>query len=111
MASRICVIFPGALGDFVCFLPTLAVFAGAGDVDLFAREEFGDLAPAGVHVRSLERHEITQCFVTNGEKDERVSKFFGSYAKVYSWHGNEHPDFVRSLAAVSGNRAHVYPFR
>ena len=111
MRSQICVIFPGALGDFVCFLPTLKALAVDNDVDLFARKEFADLVPPGVCVRSLERYEITQCFVAGSQRDERVSEFFGSYGAIYSWHGNGQPDFVRSLAAASRNRAQVFPFR
>ena len=111
MRSQICVIFPGALGDFVCFLPTLKALAVDNDVDLFARKEFGDLVPAGVGVRSLERYEITQCFVSGNQRDQRVLEFFGSYGAIYSWHGHGQPDFVRSLAAASRNRAQVFPFR
>jgi ADP-heptose:LPS heptosyltransferase len=108
---KICVIFPGALGDFVCFLPVLNTLAADAEVDLFARAEFADIVPRNVKVQSSESYEITQLFVAGAETEERLAQFFGRYACIYSWHGSQQPEFVRSLQSASKGRAHVFPFR
>ena len=107
---KICAIFPGALGDFICFLPALQALARAARVDLFARTEFADLAPDGVSVSSLERREIGGLF---GETAEGANgqEFFGAYDAVYSWFASANDQFVRRLKALSGGRARFFPFR
>ena len=108
--SRICVIFPGALGDFLCFLPTLTSLAGRMPVDLFARTEFADFTPPSVRVYSSERHEITGLFVSEAVPAERLRDFFRGYAAVYSWTGGRHQEFIRSLQMAAQGRAHVFAF-
>jgi hypothetical protein len=108
---RIGVLFPGALGDFICFLPALHVLACDADTDLFARSEFADLVPAGVTVSSLERTEIRELFVADVANKVSLEKFFRRYAAIYSWHGNEQGEFVRQLSEASAGRAKVFPFR
>jgi ADP-heptose:LPS heptosyltransferase len=109
---RICVIFPGALGDFLCFLPTLcSLAADAAQVDLFARTEFADLAPPAVKVRSSECHEISALFIPGAGKDHGLCDFFGGYDCIYSWHGSQEREFVRSLGLVSKGRVRLFAFR
>ncbi|MFQ5903205.1 MAG: glycosyltransferase family 9 protein, partial [Candidatus Binatia bacterium] len=111
VAGKILVIFPGALGDFICFLPALEKLARGREVDLLARAEYADLLPATVVVRSLERYEITRLFVPGAERDERLRGFFGSYAFIYSWMGSGQPDFVRHLQVLSNDKLRIFPFR
>ena len=108
---RVLVIFPGALGDFICFLPALHTLGKYACVDVLARSEFADLAPAAVNVASLERYEIRRLFVADAHGDERVRNFFAPYAAVYSWMGSQASEFVRHLESVSQGRAHAFPFR
>ena len=108
---RVLVIFPGALGDFICFLPALGALGEDARVDLLARSEFADLAPAAVNVASLERYEIRRLFVAGAQGEERVRDFFASYAAVYSWMGSQASVFVRQLKSASQGRARVFPFR
>lgn len=108
---RICVIFPGALGDFICFLPALNTLGADADIDLFARAEFADIVPTNVMVESSECYEVARLFVAGAEKEARLAQFFGRYAAVYSWHGSQQPDFLRALQSACQNRAHVFPFR
>jgi ADP-heptose:LPS heptosyltransferase len=107
---KICVLFPGALGDFICFLPALEVLGKGGAVDLFCRTEFAGLAPPEVKVRSLECFELRRLFVPGALDDERLHEFFSSYAAVHSWTGSRVSEFVEQIASVSRGRAHVYPF-
>ena len=108
---KICVIFPGALGDFLCFLPTLRLLAANAQVDLFARTEFADLLPSTIKVRSSECHAITKLFIPGVVKDQQLCDFFEGYEAIYSWHGSREREFVRSLQFVSHGRARVFAFR
>ena len=108
---RVLVIFPGALGDFICFLPALCALGEDACIDLLARSEFADLAPAVVNVASLERYEIRRLFVAGAQYEERVRNFFASYAAVYSWMGSQASEFVRQLEAVSQGSARLFAFR
>ncbi len=109
--QRALVLFPGALGDFVCFLPALRALAQAASVDLFARSEFVDLAPESVRVRSLERYEINRLFVCGAAAEDKLRVFFSRYASAYSWMGSGQQQFVRQLQRLCQGRAHIFPFQ
>ena len=108
--KRSLVIFPGALGDFLCFLPTLRFLSQNNAVDLLARREFADLVSPTVNVGSLERYEIRKLFVSGSSKEARLHDFFGAYSAIFSWMGSGQPTFVRELQKLSVN-AHVFPFQ
>lgn len=108
--EKILVIFPGALGDFICFLPALARLAAGKGVDLLARSEYQGLVSPGVVTGPLECYEITRLFVPGAEKDEKLKRFFGSYESIYSWMASSHPDFTRHLQLVSAGRLKMFPF-
>ena len=74
-AQRSLVIFPGALGDFLCFLPTLRFLGEGKQVDLLAHSEFADLVPPAVKVRSLERYEIRRLFVSGSSRENECVTF------------------------------------
>ncbi len=93
--EKILVIFPGALGDFICFLPTLQKLAEGRKVDLLARSEYAGLVPENVATRALECYEISRLFAPGAEQDERLRDFFGSYGNIYSWMASSQPQFVR----------------
>ena len=109
--DKILAIFPGALGDFICFLPTLDKLTRDGEIDLFTRTEYGDLLPASVKMRSLECYEISRLFVSGVEEEEKLKRFFAPYSRVYSWMGSGQPDFVRNLTLLSNGKLKVFPFR
>jgi ADP-heptose:LPS heptosyltransferase len=108
---RIGVLFPGALGDFICFLPALQKLALSADADLFARSEFADIVPSGVTVRSLECSEITRLFAADTAGDQQWQNFFAGYAAVYSWLGYQQSEFVQQLTSLACGRARIYPFQ
>jgi ADP-heptose:LPS heptosyltransferase len=105
------VLFPGALGDFICFLPALGVLSASAPVDLFARSEFAELVPPHVRVRSLECFEVRRLFAPGAAAEERLWSFFGAYQSVYSWMGSRQSEFVNQLKCVSRGRERVFPFR
>ena len=108
---RSLILFPGALGDFVCFLPTLNRIENASAVDLCARAEFADLVSSRVRLHSVDRYEISRLFVHQGAEDERVRAFFAGYQAVYSWTGSGVADFAAQLTSVTQGRALLFPFR
>jgi ADP-heptose:LPS heptosyltransferase len=109
--QRVCVLFPGALGDFICCLPALQVLAQTAAVDVFARGEFAAIAPEGITVRSLHRPEISILFTADGAVDGQARGFFTAYAAVHSFMGSGDAEFMRRLHAVTSERARVFPFR
>ena len=109
--ARTCVIFPGALGDFICFLPALRVLAERAPLNLLAQSRFADIAPENVTVWSLERPEIGKLFAGGSLEDESAKSFFGAYDAVYSWLGSRSEGFAARLQALAGSRARLFPFR
>ena len=110
-SARILALFPGALGDFICFLPALQALSENGGVDLLARSEYAAIAPPNVRTTSLERYEISRLFVAGSEGDERVRQFFAPYRSIYSWMGSGDGDFVGRLRAAASGKAEFFPFR
>lgn len=105
------VIFPGALGDFICFLPALEALAQTTPIDLFARSEFAELAPRGVRVRSLEHPEVSKLFRPQSNEKSESQSFFQCYDTVFSWLASGNQEFVLRLNAITGGKARVFPFR
>ena len=64
-----------------------------------------------MRVRSLERFEVSQLFMGDGARDQRVSQFFAAYAAIYSWFASQQPVFVDQLQTVAQGRAQIFPFR
>ena len=103
------VIFPGALGDFVCFLPALRkIVCRHQQVDVLARSEYAGLL-ARVPLRSIERGEIARLFFAPAEEDERLRAFFAHYQNIYSWIGSREPGFTGSLRRVFQGELRCFP--
>ncbi len=111
------IVFPGALGDFICFLPTLKWIAeteSSSSLELVMRSDFSDLlftrAPS-MSVRSIHCHEIGRLFASPGEVRQEIQDYLRSYAFVYSWFGADQPDFLRNLKALYPGNLRIFPFR
>ena len=107
----ICVIFPGALGDFLCLLPALRALAKSHSVVLYTRSRFAELIPAAVSVRSIERSEISRLFIEKPELDSQVIRALAGFAKVYSWMGYQQPAVHSQLQRATNGSAEIFPFR
>jgi ADP-heptose:LPS heptosyltransferase len=108
---RVAVLFPGALGDFICLLPVLDALAGGAEVEVFARSEFAAIVPEHIKVSAIERYEINRLFVEGAALDQRVRELFARYSIVYSWMGSSQPVFSGELAALAPARVHLFAFR
>jgi ADP-heptose:LPS heptosyltransferase len=108
---RIAILFPGALGDFICLLPALHALAEDAQLEIFAKTEFADIVSADMRVRALERYEINRLFVAGAALEQRVSDFFSPYERIYSWMGSGQPVFAGELAAVVPRRARLFAFQ
>jgi ADP-heptose:LPS heptosyltransferase len=108
--ARALVIFPGALGDFVCFLPALHALARGYEVELCARAEYGELVPARIHAQSIERRELSRLFVAGADLRE-TKAFFEQFEIVYSWSGSADAVFRENFARAAGSAGRLFPFR
>jgi ADP-heptose:LPS heptosyltransferase len=109
-AGKALVIFPGALGDFVCFLPALRAIARGRAVDLLARAEVGGLVPPAINVMSMERRELARLFVAGADVAE-AEEFFRPYDAITSWHGSADAAFRENFARAAGAKGKLFPFR
>jgi heptosyltransferase-3 len=108
------VLFPGALGDFICFLPTLQALRDrhTGRLLLVAKSELLDLvAVPALVTASIDRREVADLFVIAKQPAPPTLQLLGGFDFVYSWTGSGNPDFVARLTAVSGGRVTVCGFR
>jgi len=108
--TKLLVLFPGALGDFVCFLPALERLTQQTEVELLARSEFSGLVSENLSVRSLERYEIYRLYLPNAKDDERVQIFFRHYDSIYSWSGYSESMVHQNLRTLVRD-VHMFPFR
>ncbi len=80
-------------------------------MDLLARTEYRDLLPAAIRTRSLECYEISRLFISGTDEETSLRRFFGSYARIYSWMGSAQRYFVRNLKILSEKKLRIFPFR
>jgi ADP-heptose:LPS heptosyltransferase len=111
------VIFPGALGDLICLVPTLRAIArrhpGAA-LELMARAELARFAIGRLgikHGHSIDRREVAQLFAARGGPvAEEARMFFGSFAQVYSFFAADDAHFRAALDAATEGRANCFSF-
>jgi ADP-heptose:LPS heptosyltransferase len=108
---RSLVLFPGALGDFICLLPALERLGQASRVELLAKKEFEDLVPPAVSVGCLDCDAIRRLFVRGAGASQRLQTFFEPYARIYSWFGSGQTIFSHELRQASQGKARLFPFR
>jgi heptosyltransferase III len=113
-ADSAVVLFPGAIGDFVCFLPTLARLRARhrGNLLLVAKPALLELVrlPA-MATASIDRREVADLFASDTPVHSATRALFAGFGTAYSWTGFESPDVARRLTAATGGSVHVYRFR
>ena len=116
-ASRDLVIFPGALGDFVCVLPALEALATwhrGCSIELMARGELARLAVGRTCVgrgHSIDDRRVSRLFSEAGERYPEVREFFGGYRRIYSFFASTDAGFRNRLAAATDGEISFHPFR
>ncbi|MFI5395489.1 MAG: glycosyltransferase family 9 protein [Candidatus Binatia bacterium] len=113
-ANRTLVLFPGALGDFLCFLPTLTVLRTqhSGHLLLVIDPTLQELVrlPCAA-TASIDRREIADLFVSDRPAGPETQKLLAGFSSVYSWTGFGNPDVGLRLAKVTSGQVNIYPFR
>ena len=106
-------LFPGALGDFLCLWPALQALRGraAGHIAVVTQPAFADLLPLDDFVTiSIHRREVADLFA-DGPLAESTRRLFGNVRRVHSWTGRGNPNFARRIEAASGGTVSVHPSR
>ncbi len=112
--GRALVLFPGALGDFICFYPTLDVLLTRhGGVRVLLRGRLADLLPDGpaLQTGALDGPEASRLFVEGADAEPAVRDFLAPYDRIYSWSGGGEPRFGVNLRAAARSPVHLFPFR
>jgi heptosyltransferase-2 len=107
------ILFPGALGDFICFMPALSGLRErhAGPLRIIAKPELVALLRLrDVTTASVDRREIADLFASRGDLRPETRALCGGFAWVYSWTGFSSPQVARRLALL-GRHVSVYRFR
>ena len=113
---RVLVIFPGSLGDFICFLPALQAIGRKYPremVELIGRKEVVQLAVDWLLVaetHSIDRYEVTQLFSPTDGVNKETGNFFSRFRAVYSWTAYGNVYFAAKLKDLVEGPVEVFPF-
>ncbi|GIW40055.1 MAG: hypothetical protein KatS3mg076_0632 [Candidatus Binatia bacterium] len=111
---RVLFLYPGALGDFLCFLPALLGFREKrpdAEILLVARSEWLSLLrDEAIETHDLDSREVAELY--SPEPPWVPRKLLEGVDEVHSWSGRGDADFLRCLSESGGRRrARVYSFR
>lgn len=110
--SNVLVIFPGALGDFLCFLPTLlALHAQNAAVTVVAKPSLLELLQLSrLRTISIDRREIADLFA-NDSLAMATRALLAGHHRTYTWSGWGNDQVEQRLAAATGGSVETFPFR
>jgi len=114
--SRTLIIFPGALGDLICFIPALRAISERHPdtaLELMARFELARFAVGRtpiVRAHSIDRAEVAHLFAPGTEDGDPARAFFSGFERIYSFFAADNDRFRRSLTALA-REVIFYPFR
>lgn len=118
--ARTLVIFPGSLGDCICFLPALrALGTRENELVMAGREMTGAVLGAlsflpqtfALETVSIERDIFAHLYTPPSDtKDERLGPFFSSVTDVFSWSGSTCPSVRMNLERYCPGRVHISRF-
>lgn len=119
--SRVLVIFPGALGDLVCLVPTLDAIARRhrdAPVELMARLDLARFMVARTVLardhsqgHSIDSREVSALFTDSRDALADARAFFASFDRIYSFFASDDPRFRANLAAATDGVVSFHPFR
>jgi ADP-heptose:LPS heptosyltransferase len=112
---RVLVIFPGALGDLICVMPTINAIArrhAGAAVELMARNELAELAAGRTVVaraHSIDAREVSALF-TDGPLDD-ARRLFSQFDRIYSFFAADDARFREHLASATDGEVSFHRFR
>lgn len=115
VVRRVLVIFPGALGDLMCLMPSLAAIARShpgASIELMARMELAQLAAGRTVVaraHSIDAREVGALFTEDASGIAR--RLFDDFDRIYSFFASDDPRFRARLSAATDARVSFHPFR
>lgn len=114
ITRRVMVLFPGSLGDLLCFLPALEVIAEewSGRVFFVGRASLFDLIRRLSYVDrviSLDSRTLTPLFVAGSGSVEDLA-LFSVVSRVFSWFGHNYPEVRANLARVVSGPVQTFDF-
>jgi ADP-heptose:LPS heptosyltransferase len=116
-AKRVLVIFPGALGDFVCVLPAIEALAArhrSCSIEVMARAELARLAvgrTAVARAHSIDAPNVSALFGESDGENVEPRELFAGYDRIYSFFASNDAHFRMRLAAVADGEVSFHPFR
>ena len=118
--ARIIVLFPGSLGDFICFLPTLQkigtmqddiVVVGRAITRAVLRTLICFPPAISLQTASLDDARFAPLFGSSySEREEDLARFFLHATTVLSWSGFSLPEFKQNVEVYLPGHVHVFPF-
>ncbi len=105
------IVFPGALGDFLCFLPTADALRRATDamVTLVTHAAYRPLLADGrFRCFDIHRREISALFADDSHRP--VAATFGPFSRSLSWSGSRDANFGRNLRAITEGPVDIFRF-
>jgi len=111
------IIFPGALGDLLCLLPTIKALERLYpqiNFELMARADLARFAVKRMPItraHSLDRPEIGLLFTDSGGDSLGARAFFGQFSRIECFFAAEDERFRLSLRRVAGGDVGFYQFR
>jgi ADP-heptose:LPS heptosyltransferase len=115
--ERILIIFPGALGDLVCFAPAIRALRRRhhqASLELMAHERLARFAVGRLgidHAHSIDRREVGLLFTGSVEPEPIAREFFRGFTRIYSFFASDEPAFRSSLGLVASGAISFHPFR
>jgi heptosyltransferase-2 len=111
------IIFPGALGDLICLLPTICALRGRYpniEFELMARAELARFAERRMTIvagHSIDRCEVALLFSEDGSKSNLARKFFSQFDRIDCFFASDNERFCSSLRQAARSEVSFYPFR
>jgi ADP-heptose:LPS heptosyltransferase len=104
---RTLIIFPGALGDLICLIPTIRTIGARhpkSTLELMARYELARFAVGRIGIaraHSIDSAEVAQLFTESHVDMAATREFFGSFERIYSFFAADDERFKLALGRLS----------